>query len=679
MERRHEQCVVQYGQRLVECCNSNDMKQRRQLDCLTMKRMRSAVLRLGLLTLLCFAAYAQSPQPPPAANWISNPSFEEGEDNDPVDWAYSLQHEKTTGLADKAAARTGNRGASVQGGGGLSFGRWMTPYRIALEPNAKYRVSFWYRGKGAEVYLEGSAAELSDSGKLTVDLDKKVKIPVAKPAPATEWTFVEKEVAAPGYPAWVQLCLAGSGRDACAFDDIAIERPGLSLIEPRVPQVVPEGSEISITVSAPELRNAAPDAVTWKAGSAAAIKSAAKNADAGTWTIKFVPPANGDLELEASYAGGKPLKLGVPHFIRVFPVGTQDLFTFAAITDAHFYRKGKNERNEKFARVAGTLNALDPLFVLSLGDQMEIHNSQRDEQKKWIAEAVREQLGLLNMPVFSIAGNHEIDRTYEGPGTRWYHEKYLGRPRYWSFRIGKNLFAGIDVTTPGIATREHGASFLDPAQDAWLESLLSQTQQASVILAGHISPFNDWGNSPDRDRFLSLLLGKKTDLYLCGHTHYTDDAAVPNGQTAPPWPKPEKLDSPATASAALQDPGKTKILTTTTACSFPLGDDKTSGFRYLLVKNGKIAWQDVLPLTLSVQRAALSPDTIKFTVKNGADKPVIGLPLLASLPAGKISATVDGQPASIETQSLGTAVQIVFLQLDVPINTTHEVVFNSKP
>lgn len=641
-----------------------------------MPRVR-LVLLLGLVLAGRPVASAQTAAPPRAANWISNPSFEEGEDNDPVDWAYFLQHEKTTGLADKSAAHTGKRGVSVQGAGGLSFGRWITPYRIPLEPKAKYRVSFWYRGKGADVYLEGHAAELSESGKLTVDLTKKVKIPVAKPAPAAEWTYVEKEIVAPGFPAWVQLCLTGSGRDACAFDDIAIERPGLTLVEPRVPQIVPEGAEITLKLSAPELRNAAENAVTWKVGAGATFKEARKNADDGTWTIKLAVTSDGNLELEAAVAGAQPLKLAVPKFLRVFPAGAEKLFTFAAITDAHFYAPGANERNDKFTRVAGTLNALDPLFVISLGDQMEIHNGLRDEENKLICEAVRQQLGTLSMPVFTMAGNHDIDRTYEGTGTRWYHEKYLGQPRYWSFRVGKNLFAGMDVTSPGMATREHGASFVDPEQDAWLEALLNEPREAPVTLAGHISPFNDWGSSPDRDRFLSLLLGKKAGVYLCGHTHYTDDATVPNGQTAPPWPKPEKLDTPEKATAALQDPNKTTFLTTTTVCSFPLGDKKAYGYRYLLVNDGKIVWQDVLPPSLSVERSEPSPGTVKFKVTNGADKPVAGLPVVVSMPAGKsASVTIDGAPAQPAPSASG---QHVMVQVDVPINSTREIIFSTKP
>ncbi len=636
--------------------------------------------RIGpFLTAGFLAAASLHAEVPAAANLISNPSFEEGEDNDPVDWAYFLQHEKTTGTSDASAAHTGARGASVKGEGGVSFGRWITPYRIPLEAGTKYRVSFWYRGKGGEVYLFGHPAQLTSSGKLTLKLNSPFKISVAKPAQADVWTFVEAEITSPGSTSWAQLALSGSARDTVAFDDISIERAGLTLLEPRIPQVVPPGTAVTLKFNSPELRSAAAGSVTWKTGTGTVFKSATKNAADNTWDVVVEPQSDAALDIEAAVGTGKPVKLNIPKFFRVTPPGSENLFAFAAITDAHFYRPGTNERNTTFARVAATLNALDPLFVISLGDQMEIHSGQRDEDKKWICEAVRQQLATVTAPVFTVAGNHEIDRAYEGPGTRWYQEKYLGQPRFWDFRVGKALFAGLDVSTPGIAAREHGASFLDPAQDARLDALLSAPREAPPIIAAHISPFNEWTDLPDRDRFLSLLLGKKAGVLLTGHTHYTSDVAVTNGQTAPPWPAPEPLADPAAAQAALDAPNKTTILTTTSVCAFRLGTEKLLGFRYLLVRDGKVTWQDVLPSSLEVTRDQPSPATVNFTIKTTPEKALAGLPLMARLPAGSISATVDGQSAPCTTQNLSDGSVLALVQADVAAGATATATITSKP
>ena len=634
-----------------------------------MKRMRPTSCVLFVAAGFFATAWLRA-EVPAAGNWISNPSFEEGEDGDPVDWVFFRQQEKTMGSSDASAACTGMRGVAIRGEGGQSFGRWITPYRIPLEPATKYRVSFWYRGKGAEVYLTGHAVQAPSSGNLAFDLGEPFDLPVAKPAQSEVWTFVEAEITSPNYPAWAQLCLSGGGGDYCAFDDVAIERPGLTLLAPQVPQVIPSGAEVVLKLNAPELREVSAGSVAWRTGAGTTFKGAVKNGADGTWELTVAVDADADLFIEAT-GGARTLQLAVPKFFRVTQPGSENLFAFAAITDAHFYRPGDNERNVKFARVAATLNALDPLFVISLGDQMENHNGLRDEENKWICEAVREQLGTLAVPVFTLAGNHEIDRTYEGVGTRWYHEKYLVRPRNWAFRVGKTLFAGLDVSTPGVATREHGASFLDAAQDAWLDALLSAPRNAPPIIAAHISPFNEWTSRPDRDRFLSLLLGKKVGALLTGHTHYTEDVSVPNGQTAPPWPQTQALSTPAQAQAALDSPDKTTILTTTTACSFSLGTEKTTGYRYLLVRNGKIAWQAVLPASLEITRAQPTPWTTTFTIKAGPEKSISGMPLRVRFPRpGIVSAQVNGGDVACTTDNLGDGSVLALVQADVAASST---------
>jgi hypothetical protein len=355
---------------------------------------------------------------------------------------------------------------------------------------------------------------------------------------------------------------------------------------------------------------------------------------------------------------------------------TLQVFSFIClITDMHFYRPGENERNEKFAALSSSINALDPLFVLSLGDQMDIHNGFSDEEKKWIVEAVKEQFGRLRMPVFMIAGNHEIDRTYEGTGTRWYFEKYLGQPRYWSFQIGDTLFAGVDVSTPGVATREHGASFLDEPQAAWFEKLIAGPLKNPAIVAGHISPFTEWSNSPDRDRFLASLLGGQVGIYLCGHQHYTDDRVVPNGVSTPPWPKPEAPADAAGVQAAIEDPSRTAILTTSTACAFELGDRKSSGFRYALVRDGKVAWQAVVPSSLSISREDGANGSVVFTLKNGPSQAVSGLPLVVHSTAAGMTAKIDGNDAPLEAVPLSDSLVANLLRIDVPTGSERRIEF----
>ena len=210
---------------------------------------------LGLLTALLVSA-ATAMDAPEAANWISNPSFETGTQEAPVDWVYFNEHQATEGRWGAEHARTGKNGVAFTGLGGMSFGRWTTPYRIPLEPGAKYRVSFWYRGSGAHVYVIGQSASLSPAGVLTMDMTKRFKTTISKPADAKDWTQVNGEFTAPGYATWAQLCLSGSERRTCSFDDIALYRIGLVLVSPGSPLVVPSGSKSPVTVYSEELRDA---------------------------------------------------------------------------------------------------------------------------------------------------------------------------------------------------------------------------------------------------------------------------------------------------------------------------------------------------------------------------------------------------------------------------------------
>ncbi len=594
-------------------------------------------------------------------NWISNPSFEAGDDGDPVDWCFSREHEEVIGRHAGDLGRNGSAGIALEGRGGLALGRWFTPYRIPLAPGGRYRISFWYRGQGGQVYLTGNQTEWTAAGRLSVDTARSFRTVVAKPDDATDWRRHEAVFVAPGYPAWAQLCLAISGRKACQFDDVFLERPGLQLLTPRCPTFCPAGEPVTLKLWAPELVGLTADAVQWRIDSGLTIIDASLDAATATWTLVVIATRSADLDLTAVPVGGQPLRLFHRSFFRVLEPGDQQVFTFAAVTDMHFYRPGPNERNDLFGKVASTINALDPLFVLSLGDQIEAHNGKRDEEKKLICQAVREQLGRLEPPVFPVAGNHEIDRGYEGAGTRWYQEKELGFPRFWSFKVGEVRVAGLDLSSPGMAAREHGGSFCDRQQADWLETWLTKQPAALTVVAGHISPFGEWTQGSDRVRFLAQLLGQRIDLMLCGHTHFTDDRVVPNGITAPPWPQP----TPFPSGSWTQLTDKTMVLTTTTTCAFPLGKTKTRGYRYLLVRDGRLSWQAVLPPSLAISRHERPDGGTDFAISNGNEQAITGLPLVARV-RGAATVTVNGQAAAFEAVQADADHCQVIVSIDVP-------------
>jgi 3',5'-cyclic AMP phosphodiesterase CpdA len=368
-------------------------------------------------------------------------------------------------------------------------------------------------------------------------------------------------------------------------------------------------------------------------------------------------------------------------FLRCHPP-LQGTFAFAAFTDAHFYRPGDNERNARFGELAASLNALQPLFALSLGDQMEISSGATDTEKKWIAEAVREQLDRLHVPLYVVAGNHEVDKTFEGAGTRWYHEQYLGYPPWVSFAVENFLFVGLDLPTPGIYGRDHGGSFQRVGQAAWLAETLRQADDRFTVLWGHMSVFGEFLDSPGRDELLRLLYQHRVRLALAGHIHNNSASALTRPVTGedrkPPWSRPAPLAEGADVVARLADPASTVFLETTTCSAFLLGGCPYQGWRYIWVRDGAIAWQAVVPTALSVTITQPAENLRRVDLRNGPETDLPGFPLHVTLPPGRVTARAGDRELPVWTYP-DPAGQTVWVQVDLAADQEIQVTIVSQP
>ena len=621
---------------------------------------------------------------PEAANWISNPTFEMGSAASPVDWFFANQHEYTAGAWTNTSARTGDAGVAVIGQSGLAFGRWMTPYRIFLDPGKNYRFSYWYRGDGSTVYLLGHPATLNTNGVFSVNLSNNFKRALGS-GNAVDWTYVETNYVAPGSLFWAQLMLAmESGNKVAQYDDIAIARPGIVIVDPITPLVTAVGATNRVMIYVDELRTNTPATVTWTITSShLALRNVQHDATNRLWMLDLEGIAAGvaDVTFRAAPSVGSAITNRINRFARVRPAGDR-AFAFAVIADAEFQRPGVNERNDRFGRVAATLYALDPLFVVSLGDQMDDTRGLWDEDKKLSAEAVRQQLGRLSVPVFALPGVNEIGRFYEGMQSRWFHEKYLQLPAHFSVEVDGTLIVGIDTTAVGNPAREGGGGFVRPGQAAWLQGVLGSYTGALPIVAGHVPPYDAFEDSPDRDELLGLLYTNRVRAVLSGYRHETHDQWIRNphadGQISAPWPtNVSDLADAAAGTIKLADASNTVFLGTVTAASDLSGSADYNGYRYLWIRDQQVLWQDVLPVSLSVTRSSAAPDTVTFVITNGVDKAVSGLPLRVELPFGIVRATVNDELQPVEVSFLDDGRRLAWLPVDVATGATIEVVFTS--
>ncbi|KAA2217494.1 metallophosphoesterase family protein [Maribacter flavus] len=112
---------------------------------------------------------------------------------------------------------------------------------------------------------------------------------------------------------------------------------------------------------------------------------------------------------------------------------TEDDFTFAIISDLN-----GGERDGVYSAAVEQLNALDPTFVLSVGDLIDGGTEDTLQlAKEW--DSFENRTSKLKMPFFHLGGNHDLTN----PTMRSIWKQRFG-PRYYHFLYDDVLFLMMD-------------------------------------------------------------------------------------------------------------------------------------------------------------------------------------------------------------------------------------------
>ena len=172
----------------------------------------------------------------------------------------------------------------------------------------------------------------------------------------------------------------------------------------------------------------------------------------------------------------------------------------------------------------------------------------------------------------------------------------------------------------------------------------------------------------DRDRLLGLVYSNRVKVVLSGHIHDNLYVSTPNpvlaGRSVPPWPKPESLADGAMLAARLADPASTVFLTSTTVSAFLLGNSRYNGFLYAWVRDGRIAWMDTVPLSLSVAVEHGAGASHKIHIRNGPEKALKGFPLKLDIGPGRMMVSSSGR--DLPVVEAGTGGGSRWVQVDIP-------------
>ena len=224
-----------------------------------------------------------------------------------------------------------------------------------------------------------------------------------------------------------------------------------------------------------------------------------------------------------------------------------DEIVFVFMTDIHI----QPERNaiEGFKKAIDKVNEMNPDFVLTGGDLIMDALATGYDRADSLYNIYKENVKLINAPVYNTIGNHEVFGWYEKSGVDRNHPEF-GKSMYLK-RIGKTYYSftfkniKIFVLDSIEETPEKGRyyGFINKEQIEWLKDELSKTDTSMIlIVSSHIpllTSFSQVRNGAmaanerglvveNSKQVLDLFKGHNLRLVLQGHLHFFEDINIQN-------------------------------------------------------------------------------------------------------------------------------------------------------
>ena len=617
-------------------------------------------------------------------NLLSNYGFEEGSDLAPVDWNFVNAHESAKGSWPEKDGVNGGKCLKIESLTGLSYGWWKTAYSIILEPGKTYVVGGMRRGDKASVKVQGFPVIFdSKNGKYERSIDKPFSTEHRLEA-SKDWQAFETTFSAPasGSPIWAEIMLqCGDSKKQAYFDDVYLAGDTLKLIEPEVPQLLTPSASLNLTVAACDYRSVPiRDVSGWNIYAdniKLDIESSEFDAASLLWKLKVKTPEKTgtySLKIEIDKKKNFPNTILKPKFLSVNQ-GENKFFAFAVFSDTHIYSNSDdNPQNKLFLNVISAINGLSPLFTIGTGDLRGISSGYDDARIKYMCDSYRRLASLIKSPVYNIGGNHDFDKTDSSSQCRWYFSRYMGFPLHFSFDVANFHFVGIDANTVGIYGNDHLGSFHLPGQREWLEKDLSDAASKGkfTVLFFHETLYEGAQFLQDENKkaLEDIIFKNDVRLVLEGHNHHNWIYAKRNplkqgdSKLKEINANPDKDAINADICAYYEEPLFTVFEQTTTASAFLIREAKYFGFRYFVVRDGKIIYDDSIPESFKVLMNEDKTDGKAIEISTGPEKPLKQLPFKITMSPGKYKISVDGADVPFTEVANGDRIELwIFIDM----------------
>lgn len=204
---------------------------------------------------------------------------------------------------------------------------------------------------------------------------------------------------------------------------------------------------------------------------------------------------------------------------------------YVVAADPQLYMKQKDDAFWR-ATVEG-LNRLDPEFVIICGDLIHAAN----DPKEWLSPekmAHHEKLATdylrvaaeLNIPLYNVAGNHDVSIQPTPQTIEWYTEKF--GPPWYSFEHKNSLFV---ILESNLIKDGAGAPSIAERQWQWFKNTVESSSERKFchktvymhhpLCLKQVDEQDGYFNLPRKQRkaLLGLLHQHGFDAVFCGHYH----------------------------------------------------------------------------------------------------------------------------------------------------------------
>jgi serine/threonine-protein phosphatase CPPED1 len=189
----------------------------------------------------------------------------------------------------------------------------------------------------------------------------------------------------------------------------------------------------------------------------------------------------------------------------VFSTELPPTLVFVQMADTQIGFKDYQKEMDNFRMAVDEINELNPDFVVICGDLVNVAGDE-------VYADFLEVKAMLNVPVYLVAGNHDIGNTPTASTLAYYRDK-IGAD-YYDFSV-----KGFNFIVTNTQLWNRGSEVEQSLHRNWFDNVMDAQFEGTSFVLGHYN--TAYIDSTSQQYLLNRMVERKSIAYLSGHAHRT--------------------------------------------------------------------------------------------------------------------------------------------------------------